>query len=95
MTEPTVRVTTIFHDAVPNECKIAFEKRLVEGLPEFVVLTTSLSLVLKSTVPWVKSPKHLMLMHGERTFVVRVDPTELPVGQVCVDSVTYLFFAFA
>ena len=35
---------------------------------------------LKATAPWVKAPKHFMLMHNGRTFNIEVDPTELPPG---------------
>lgn len=35
---------------------------------------------LEGTAPWVKAPKHFMLMHNGRSFKIEVDPTELPPG---------------
>ena len=33
-----------------------------------------------STVPWIQTPAHLLVLHGTRGFNVRVDPTALPEG---------------
>ena len=35
---------------------------------------------LEATEPWVKAPRHFILMHNGRTFKIEVDPTELPAG---------------
>jgi len=35
---------------------------------------------LKSTVPWVQSPDHLVLLNNGRSFKIEVDPTNLPPG---------------
>ena len=39
-----------------------------------------MQVALKSTVPWVSTADHFMLMNNGRAFKVNVDPTALPIG---------------
>lgn len=47
-----------------NPSKVAFE----------------IKVALVATQSWIMAPDHMILMHSERTFVMRVDPTHLPPG---------------
>ena len=47
-----------------NPAKVAFEVKTA----------------LVATQPWIHTPDHMILMHGGRTFTMRVDPTHLPPG---------------
>ncbi|CAM9827501.1 unnamed protein product [Phaeothamnion confervicola] len=61
----TVRVSPVFHDDAPNMDKQA---------------ALELSLRLECSAPWVIIPDVLYLMHGGRTFGIKVDPTALSEG---------------
>jgi len=75
--EATVRITPVFHDAVSSEEKIRFERRYK---------------LVASHPDWIEVPKHLLLSNGERSFLIKVDPTVLEpnsyhFGEVCAIDV--------
>ncbi len=62
--ETQVRVRPLWHDDADNRAKVAFQKRIK----------------IDATADWVEAPGHLLLVHGGRSFEIRVDPTELDPG---------------
>ncbi len=62
--QTNVRVTPAFHHDADNRDKVDFEMRVR----------------LETDARWVGVADHLMLMHGGRSFEVRVDPTRLEPG---------------
>ncbi|RMF86238.1 MAG: hypothetical protein D6744_00060, partial [Planctomycetota bacterium] len=60
----SVRVDPVFHEDADNREKVEFE----------------LPITLEATERWVEVADHLLLMHGGRSFEVRVDPTRLEPG---------------
>ena len=64
VTDSTIRVVPHFGDGVYNRAKVDFDMRID----------------LESTQPWIEVGDHLVLVHGGRSFAVRVDPTELKSG---------------
>ena len=59
-----VSVNPVFHDDAENREKVHFELRVT----------------LEATERWIEVADHLLLMHGGRSFEVRVDPTRLEPG---------------
>ncbi len=63
--EIPVHVRPQFREDAPSAERVGFELRLA----------------LRSTAPWVRSGKYLLLTHGEESFQVLVDPTHLESGE--------------
>jgi len=62
--DASVRVRPVYRRHVENAAKVGFERRYR----------------LESTAPWVRVVDHLLLVHGGRSFDLRVDPTVLGPG---------------
>ncbi len=60
----TVKVNPVFHHDASPALKVGFE----------------MNVILEATKPWVDAPESVHLIHGGRTFEVKVDPTELKAG---------------
>ena len=63
-TTALVRIDPVFPKDADNREKVAFQE----------------DVDLEATEPWVESAEHMFLMHGGRSFRIRVDPTGLEPG---------------
>ena len=69
----TIGVTPTFHEAADNAEKVAFEMRVN----------------LECADPWIDHPKHVVLMHGGRSFSVETHPQSLTAGMHYTEVVGY------
>ena len=74
----TIKVDALF--AIADNVEIETQRKRVEFETKFV---------LRSTVAWVQTPDHFMLMHNGRSFKIIIDPTRLDTGVHTAEILAY------